>query len=162
MISFLVAMDKNHVIGYKNDLPWKLPNDLKFFKEKTINENVIMGSKTYDSIGRPLPKRENIVITTKTTGYPENVKLVHDINELKKWNETNPDKEYFVIGGGNIFKQLIDIADRMYITLIEEEFPGDTYFPKFLESEWNVTSKEQGIRNEANPYEYYYLQYDRK
>lgn len=162
MISLLVAMDKNYVIGNNNDLPWRLPNDLKFFKEKTIQKNVIMGSKTYQSIGKPLPKRENIIITTQTSGFPEEVELLHDVNELKKRSKENPTKEYFVIGGGNIFNQVIDFADRMYITMINEEFQGDIYFPKFNKSEWDLTSKKQGKQDENNPYEYYYLQYDRR
>lgn len=162
MLSLLVAMDKNHVIGYENDLPWRLPKDLKSFKEKTINGVVVMGRATYDSIGKPLPKRKNVVITTKNPDYPEEVELIHDINTLKEWNEKNPEEEYFIIGGGEIYRQVINIADRMYITKIEDTFKGDTFFPEFDEADWTLTKNEKGIRDEKNPYEYYFLQYDRK
>jgi len=162
MISFLVAMDKNHVIGIDNSLPWQLPADLKFFKEKTIGKNVVMGSVTYDSIGKPLPGRRNIVITRKETGYPDEVELVHGMDQLKQMDKANPEEELFVIGGGNIFEQVLPFADRMYITWIEAEFEGDTYFPEFDEKEWHVTKKEKGIKDDKNPYDYYFLQYDRK
>jgi len=162
MISLLVAMDKNNVIGLNNDLPWHLPRDLKFFKEKTVGKHVIMGSRTYDSIGKPLPNRENTVITKDTDGYPDEVQLVHDMDTLKRWNEKNPDEEFIVIGGGNIFKQILPFSDKMYITLIDEAFEGDTYFPDFNETEWKLINKEKGIKDEKNPYDYYFMEYDRK
>lgn len=162
MISFLVAMDKNHVIGYKNDLPWSLPLDLKFFREVTTGHTIIMGRKTFDAIGRVLPERENIVITRQDKDFPEGVQVINDVETIYEWNRDQPDKELFVIGGGHIFEQTFPHADRMYITLIDHEFDGDTYFPPFNEDEWTLTHKEKGIKNEENPYDYYFLQYDRK
>lgn len=163
MISFLVAMDENNVIGYENDMPWHLPRDLKFFKEKTIGHKIIMGRKTYESIGRPLPKRENIVLTRNkaTNDYPEEVQVIHSLDVVLKWNKMNSQEEYIIIGGGVLFEQSLDYADRLYITRICEKFPGDTYFPFFDESEWELTSRESGMRDEKNDYEYYFLQYDR-
>src|SRR5699024_9700356 len=134
-----------------NDLPWRLPKDLKFFKELTIEKNVIMGRKTYDSIGKPLPKRRNVVITTKDIEFPEGVEVVNSLDAIYEMDHKNQDEELFVIGGGNIFKQMLPYADRMYITWIEEAFDGDTFFPAFDEAEWNVTSKVKGIQDENNP-----------
>ncbi|KPH74764.1 dihydrofolate reductase [Oceanobacillus caeni] len=162
MISLLVAMDKNHVIGANNDLPWHLPKDLKFFKEKTTGNTIIMGRKTFDSIGKALPNRRNVVITKKGSHFPENIEVITDIDTVVKWNEENPDEEFFVIGGRNIFNQVLPLADRMYITWIEEEFAGDTYFPAFSDSDWVLTTKVKGDKDEKNPYDYYFLQYDRR
>ncbi|WP_067725546.1 dihydrofolate reductase [Oceanobacillus damuensis] len=162
MISLLLAMDKNHVIGLKNGMPWHLPKDLRFFKEKTTGNTIIMGRKTYNSMGGALPNRKNVVLTRSKNDFPENVEVIENLQTITEWNENNPEEEYFIIGGGNIFKQVIDVADRMYITLIEESFEGDTYFPDFNEADWNLTSKVKGEKNETNPYDYYFLQYDRK
>jgi len=155
-------MDKNHVISFENDMPWHLPNDLKFFKEKTTGNIMIMGRKTYESIGRVLPNRRNIVLTRKLIDFPEGIETINDLKTIYQWNEKNPDKEYFVIGGGNIFKQALPYADRMYITWIDEAFDGDTFFPDFSEDEWELTDKIVGEKNEKNPYNYYFLQYDRR
>jgi len=162
MISLLVAMDKNHVIGFENDMPWHLPKDLKFFKEKTTGNIMIMGRKTYESIGRVLPNRRNIVLTRKLIDFPEGIETINDLKTIYQWNEENPDKEYFVIGGGNVFKQALPYAHRMYITWIDEAFDGDTFFPDFSEDEWKLTDKIAGEKNEKNPYDYYFLQYDRR
>lgn len=162
MISLLFAMDSNRVIGYKNDLPWRLPKDLRFFKEKTVSQIIIMGRKTFNSLKEPLPNRENIIITSNTSFQPEGTQVIHSVHDILEWNRKNPEKEYFVIGGGNVFEQILPYADRMYMTLIEETFPGDTYFPDFNEAEWKMTRKEKGEKDERNPYDYYFIQYDRK
>lgn len=162
MISLLFAMDSNRVIGYKNDLPWHLPKDFRFFKEKTLSQTTIMGRKTFDSLNGPLPNRENIVITSNPAYQPEGVRVIDSIDVIIEWNQEAPEKEFFVIGGGHIFEQILPYADRMYMTLIEETFPGDTYFPEFDENEWEVSSKVKGEKDERNPYDYYFIQYDRK
>ncbi|SES79354.1 dihydrofolate reductase [Oceanobacillus limi] len=161
MISLLVAMDRNQVIGVNNDLPWRLPNDLKFFKELTVGNTIIMGRKTFDSIGRALPKRRNVVLSRNQISFPESVEVIRDIETIVEWNNQNPNEEYFVIGGAVLFEQLLPYADRMYITWIDYDFSGDTYFPTFSLSDWELTSKVKGERNENNPYDYYFLQYDR-
>ncbi len=153
-------MDRNNLIGRDNDLPWHLPKDLRFFKEKTLGQTIIMGRKTFESIGYPLPKRQNVVITSNTE-LPKGVTCISDVATIKNWNESNPDKEYFVIGGGRLFEQVLPFADRMYITLIDEAFTGDTYFPTYSQEEWKETSKVKGEKNETNPYDYYFMQYDR-
>lgn len=162
MISLLVAMGKNHVIGFENDMPWHLPEDLKYFKEKTSGHTIIMGRKTFDSIGRVLPNRRNVVLTRQEIDFPEGIEVIQDIEMIYQWNKENPDQELFVIGGGNLYKQVLPYADRLYITEIDESFEGDTYFPTFEADEWVLTSKMNGIRNDRNPYDYSFLQYDRK
>lgn len=161
MLSFIVAMDRNRVIGLNNDLPWHLPKDFKFFKEKTTGHTMIMGRKTYESLDGPLPNRKSVVLT-KNPSYPKEVDVIHDIYTIKEWNEKQPGKEFFVIGGATIFEQVLPFVDRMYITWIDESFEGDTKFPAFSEEDFHLTSNEKGEKNEKNPYDYYFLQYDRK
>ncbi|MDC3412984.1 dihydrofolate reductase [Aquibacillus sp. 3ASR75-11] len=162
MISLLFAMDRNRVIGSNNDLPWRLPKDLKFFKELTVTHSVVMGRKTFNSMGRPLPNRENIVLTRDKTFLPSGCRVIHSIETIVQWNKNSREKEWFVIGGAEIFKQILPYADRMYMTYIDEVFEGDTYFPLYNENEWTLTKKENGVKDENNPYDYYFLQYDRK
>lgn len=161
VISFLVAMDQNRVIGKDNKLPWHLPADLKYFKELTMGHPIIMGRKTYESIGKPLPGRENIVITRKKDYIAEGCTIIHSIAEIKELKEKRND-ELFVIGGAEIFEQTFSIADRLYITTIEETFEGDTYFPDFNEADWVIVSEEKGVQDERNVYEHYFFVYERK
>ncbi|UFU01251.1 dihydrofolate reductase [Radiobacillus kanasensis] len=161
MLSFLVAMDKNSVIGRENDLPWRLPKDLKFFKELTTSHTVIMGRNTFDSMGKPLPNRTNVVVTRNTDYEQEGCIVIHSLDTILEWQKESPDQEYFIIGGGKIFEQMLPHADRMYITYIDEVFEGDTYFPNFDSSKWVLTSEKKGEKDEKNPYDYYFRQYDR-
>lgn len=161
MISFIVAMDKNKVIGKNNELPWHLPADLAFFKRVTMGSPIIMGRKTFESIGRPLPGRKNYILTRDPEFKAEGCTVVHSISHVKQI-DLEHGEEVFVIGGSEIFKQTIDITDRLYLTYIDEEFEGDTYFSVFNEDEWELKSKEKGIKDEKNPYDYYYIIYDRK
>jgi dihydrofolate reductase len=161
MISFIVAMDEQNAIGLNNELPWHLPNDLKFFKEKTTGHTIVMGRKTFDSLGRVLPNRKHIVITRKGGGFPEEVEVVHDLDQLMKDLKQSPD-EVFIIGGGHLFEQCLPYADRLYVTRIEDNFGGDIFFPEIVEDVWQMTSEVKGPKNERNPYDYYYIQYDRK
>ncbi|HEY4602467.1 MAG TPA: dihydrofolate reductase [Cerasibacillus sp.] len=162
MISFVVAMGSNHVIGHNNKMPWHLPKDLKHFKETTTGHTIIMGRKTFESIGRPLPNRKNVVITTdKQIDLPESVEKVNDINTILNWNQDNPNETYFIIGGGTIYRQMLPYADRLYITLIDQAFQGDTFFPDFDKQAWKLTKKVRGEKDNKNPYDYYFLQYDR-
>ncbi|MFC3038889.1 dihydrofolate reductase [Virgibacillus xinjiangensis] len=161
MISLLVAMDRNHVIGHNNDLPWHLPKDLRFFKETSTGKTIIMGRKTFESIGKVLPNRTNVVVSRKGGDFPQGVEVISDLSVIKKWNEERPDEEFIIIGGGRIFEQAMDYVDRMYITFIDEVFEGDTFFPAFNKNEWRLTSKVKGDKDQKNPYHYYFLQYDR-
>ncbi|WP_077309089.1 dihydrofolate reductase [Terribacillus halophilus] len=161
MISLLFAMDQNRGIGYNNDLPWRLPGDLRFFKEKTTNQIIVMGRKTLDSMNGALPNRTNVVLTRDEAFQADQVIVLHDIKEIETLANKYPDQEIFVIGGSDIFAQTVEIADRIYMTYIEESFPADTFFPDFSMEEWQETAREKGVKNDRNPYDYYFIQYDR-
>ncbi len=152
-------MDENNVIGKDNDLPWYLPNDLKYFKKVTTGHTIAMGRKTYESIGRPLPNRQNIVLTRDLSYNAEGCTVIHSIDELKPYLN---DDEVFLIGGAELFKMALPIADRLYITRIHDTFDGDTYFPSIDFSEWKVVEELKGETDERNPYEHTYYVYERK
>ncbi|WP_226579188.1 dihydrofolate reductase [Halobacillus litoralis] len=162
MISFIFAMDRNRLIGKDNDLPWHIPNDFKFFKDMTWGKTIIMGRKTFESFGKPLPEREHIVITSNQEYNREGCTVIHSIDEILELEKNHPDKEWFVIGGSVLFAKMLSYADRMYLTYIDAEFEGDTYFPDFNENEWTLTSETKGMKDEKNPYDYYFRTYDRK
>ncbi len=159
MISLIAAMDTNNVIGYNNDMPWSLPNDLKHFKEVTSHSTIIMGRKTYESIGRPLPNRRNIILSRSGFQTDDDVEVISSIDNIK---ELAKEEEVFVIGGGTIYEQVIPYADRLYITRIDADLKGDTYFPQFNESEWKVIDEKDGIQNEDNKYNHKFYTYSRK
>nr|WP_223593265.1 dihydrofolate reductase [Neobacillus bataviensis] len=161
MISFIVAMDENRVIGKDNQLPWHLPEDLKFFKRVTMGHPIAMGRKTHESIGRVLPGRENIIITRQKEYESEGCTVFTSVEEFVK-NCREQSDEIFVIGGAEIFKETFPYADRLYITHIYENFAGDTFFPEFDLEQWELTSCEKGIKDEKNPYNYEFRIYDKK
>lgn len=161
MISLMWAMDNNRVIGYNNQLPWHLPEDLKFFKRTTMGHPIAMGRKTWDSIGRPLPGRENIVITRNPEFTCEGCTVLNTIDDLLEYS-LQKDEEIFVIGGAEIFKLILPDADKLYLTRIYDEFEGDTFFPELNMEEWSLLSKEKGIKDEKNPYDYEFMIYERK
>lgn len=161
MISLMWAMDNNRVIGYNNQLPWHLPEDLKFFKRTTMGHPIAMGRKTWDSIGRPLPGRENIVITRNPEFKCEGCTVLNTIEALLEYSRQRSD-EIFVIGGAEIFKLILPDADKLYLTRIYDEFKGDTFFPELNMEEWSLLSREQGIKDEKNPYNYEFMIYERK
>ncbi|OCA90846.1 dihydrofolate reductase [Bacillus sp. FJAT-27225] len=161
MISFIWAMDENRVIGRDNKLPWYLPEDLKFFKRTTMGHPIAMGRKTFQSIGKPLPGRENIIITRNKEFTCEGCTVFYSMKDFLEYSKTK-DEEIFVIGGAEIFRELFPYVDKLYLTLIHEQFEGDTFFPVFLPNEWELISREIGIKNEKNPYDYEYLIYSRK
>ena len=153
MLSIIAAISDNNVIGKDNKLLWHLPEDLKRFKELTTGHTIIMGRKTFESLGKVLPDRKHIIIT-RDTNYKvddENVEIINEINELGKY--INDDKEYFVIGGAIIYSQLISKTSKMYITRIHKVYEGDAYFPKINEEDWKVVETRQGIKDEKNPYD---------
>ncbi|OCT10574.1 dihydrofolate reductase [Paenibacillus pectinilyticus] len=157
-ISFIFAMDRNRAIGVNNQLPWHLPGDLKFFKSVTMGHPILMGRKTYESIGKPLPGRRNVILTQNTAFRAEGCEVLHSVGEAL---EAFRDQELFVIGGAEVFKLFASTVDRMYITFIEHEFEADTYMSDLDLSAWTLVSSEQGERNEKNPYEYYFRVYER-
>jgi len=161
MISFVVAMDVNRVIGKDNQLPWHLPEDLKFFKRVTMGQPIAMGRKTHESIGRVLPGRQNIIITRQNDYQAEGCTVFYSVKDFVDFF-LKQEEEVFVIGGAEIFKEAFPFADRLYITLINEEFEGDTYFPEYNKHEWKLRSCDKGVKDEKNPYDYEFLIYDRK
>jgi len=160
MISFILAMDDDGAIGKNNQLPWHLPEDLKFFKRVTMGHPIVMGRKTYESIGRLLPGRENIIITRNADYHLDGAIVFHSISDFVSYCRKQ-EKEVFVIGGAEIFKATFAYAERMYITRIHERFAGDTFFPRFKSSEWELESCKQGMKNEQNPYDYEFCIYKR-
>lgn len=154
-------MDENRVIGKENQLPWHLPEDLKFFKRVTMGHPIAMGRKTHESIGRVLPGRENIIITRQKGYESEGCTVFYSIEDFVKYCREQSD-EIFVIGGAEIFKETFPYADRLYITHIHEKFAGDTFFPEFDPKQWEQISCEKGIKDEKNPYDYEFRIYDRK
>lgn len=162
MLSIIVAISDNNVIGKENKLIWHLPEDLKRFKELTTGHTIIMGRKTFESLGRVLPNRKHIVLTRDINYYvdDENVEIVNDIEDLEKYIDS--EEENFVIGGAIIYSQLMPKVDKMYITKIHEKFEGDSYFPVINEEEWKEIEKIQGIKDEKNTYDYEFVTYKRK
>lgn len=158
MLSIIVAKSKNNVIGYKNKLVWKLAEDMKRFKEITENHTVIMGRKTYESIGKTLENRENIVITHDVDLKIEGAKIVNNIEELNDF--IDDEEEHFVIGGAIIYRLLMPKVKKMYITQIDKVFEGDAYFPVINNDEWKITSKEEAMTKDGLKYEF--LIYERK
>ncbi|MGE8204239.1 dihydrofolate reductase [Heyndrickxia sp. NPDC080065] len=161
MISFLWAQDEKGVIGKNNQLPWHLPEDLKYFRRTTMGHPIVMGRKTYESIGKPLPGRQNIILTRDENFHAEGCLIFQTKYQLLNWIEKNDD-EVFVTGGSEIFGLFMDEVNRLYVTKINEDIGGDTYFPIIDWSEWVQVSCEKGIKNEENPYDYEFQVYHRK
>lgn len=161
MISYFVAMDQNRVIGKDNDLPWKLPADLAYFKKKTTGHTIIMGRKTYESIGRPLPNRKNVILTRDKQFSAKGCMIIHSIDDALSLMNENEEEEYFIIGGSDLFQAFLPYVERMYITFIHEQFEGDTFFPEVDLSHWKLLSREKGKKDEKNRYDYEFLVYEK-
>lgn len=160
MISLIFAMDQNRLIGKDNQLPWHLPADLQYFKKVTMGKPIVMGRKTFDSIGRVLPGRENVIVTRNRSYTNDNCTVLHSVDEVKQFAEAS-EQEVFIIGGAEIFKEILPVADRLYITEIQESFEGDTYFPAIDEKKWKLVSSTPGIVDEKNKYVHQYIVLER-
>lgn len=152
MLSHIVAASENNIIGIKNGLPWHLPTDFKYFKNKTWGMPVIMGSSTYKSMEKDLPGRINIVVTRKKDWHPENVFISHTINDAINKAKESDAKEIFIIGGGQIFKETITIVDRIYLTRVHTNVEGDTSYPEIDKKKWKLVSAEAYPADEKNNY----------
>ena len=159
-ISIIVAFDENKLIGKDNRLPWHLPADLKHFKTLTMGHHMIMGRKTYDSIGKPLPGRVSIVVTRQQQLQIDDCVIVNTLEDAIKKCEGQD--EVFIIGGAEIFKSVLPITTNLYITQIHYAFDGDTYFPDISETEWQETSREKHFADEKNNWDYSFINYSRK
>ena len=157
-ISIIVAKSKNNVIGKNNQLPWYLPADLHHFKSITMGKPIIMGRKTAESIGKPLPGRRNIIITRDKNFHANGCDVVHSIDDALNAEKT--EKEVMIIGGANLYSQFLPRADCIYMTIIDAELEGDIFFPE-LNSEWKLTSEEKFSGDEKNKYAYRFLIYRR-
>lgn len=153
-ISLIAAMDRNGVIGKDNKLPWSLPNDLRYFKRVTEGNIVVMGRKCYESIGHALPGRTNIVLTTDPNYYARDCYIYHSIEDFMSDYKLHSEKddEVFIIGGSEIYKQFLPHADKLYITKIDHEFEGDTFFPEIDPDTWIEIGSVTGRRDEYNLY----------
>jgi dihydrofolate reductase len=153
-VSIIVAIGENNAIGKNNQLLWRMPNDLKHFKEVTSGRTIIMGRKTFDSVGKPLPRRRNIVVTRQDITIPgcEVVKSVEDGLALCK-----DDDEVFIGGGAEIYKQALHLTDRIYLTIIHKSFDADTFFPEINKQEWKEISREDFQPDEKNPLPYSFI-----
>lgn len=152
MISLMVAHDPNYVIGKDNQLPWHIPEDLAYFKKNTVGKGIVMGRNTYESIGRPLPKRRNIVVSRNKDLQIDGTDIVHSLEDAIRLAEEVHD-EVMVIGGEQIFRSILPHADRLYITLIHKEFEGDTFFPAYGD-EWQLVSESERFDSGGTPYSY--------
>ncbi len=161
MLSIIVAKAKNNVIGKNNKIIWNLPEDLKKFKELTTGHTIIMGRKTFESIGRVLPNRKHIIFSQNPDFKvnDENVEIVHSMLQIQEYIED--DNENFVIGGAMIYNLLMPYVKKMYVTQINKEFDGDTFFPRIDEEVWNVVEKVSE-RDENSNLDYEYVTYERK
>ncbi len=160
MITLVVAMGLNREIGVDNKLPWHLPKDLKHFKEITSGHPIIMGRKTYESIGKPLPNRTNIVISRKKDWFEEGILIVGSIKEAIKFGQ-KIDEDIFIIGGGNIFEQTMDIADKLEVTEIKTNIEADTFFPKIDPKIWTKTDEVCHEKDEKNNFDFCFQTFQR-
>ena len=172
MISIIVAIGKNYEIGKKNDLLWDLPRDMKHFRNITRSHTVIMGQKTFESLGisadgqpgKPLPNRRNIILTQDPSFQREGIEIFHSIDELEnKLKKENPNEENFVIGGGMIYKLFIDKADKLYITHVDATFPdAEVYFPIIEDTKWKKIKSEKHTKDDLNIYNLEFAEYIKK
>ena len=162
MLSIIVAKAKNNVIGKDNQLIWHLPEDLKRFKQFTTGHTIIMGRKTFESLGRILPNRKHVILCNdaEMNIEDERVEILEDISMLDKY--INSDEENFIIGGATIYRLLMPYANKMYITEIDKDFEGDVSFPEVKEEEWKIEQIEEGPEDGENDFSYQYVTYVRK
>ena len=160
MTTIVVAMGEKNEIGAGNQLLWHLPKDLKHFKELTSGYPVIMGRKTYESIGKALPNRTNIVISRKKNWFEEGILIVGSIKEAVKFAK-KIDENVFIIGGGNVYEQTMEIADRLEVTLVKAELKADTFFPKIDPKIWKLSEEVFHEKDDKNQYDFSFQTYEK-
>ena len=158
-ISLIVAMTADRVIGINKQMPWHLPDDLRRFREITMGKPILMGRRTHESIGRALPGRENIILTHDTRYEAEGCCVLHSMADaIRKAG----DQEIMVIGGSTLYEAFLPYANRLYLTLVEGHFKGDTYFPAFDPEEWRVSAQSPPLQDAASGTRFHYETLDRK
>jgi len=161
-IAMIAAVAENRVIGKDKDLVWNLPDDMRFFMNKTTNHHVIMGRKNYESIlekYRPLPNRTNIIITRQKDYQAEGAIVVHSLENALEIAETDGEEEAFIIGGGEIYKLGLEYADVMYLTEVHESFEGDAFFPEFDKSKWTELERKHHSTDEKHAHSFDFVVY---
>ena len=161
MISVIAAVGNNNVLGKDNQITWHLPADLKYFKSVTQSHVVIMGRKTFKSMGKPLVNRINIVVTRQEDYAKDGIIVVGSVEEAMKKAAEYDDDEVFIIGGGEIYRQSLPFTDRIYLTRIHAEYEGDTFFPEFSKDDWEVIKEEYHEPDQKNKHPYTFLVYQR-
>lgn len=159
ILSFVIAFGKNRGLGFGNKLPWNLPDDLKRFKEITRGHSVIMGRKTYDSMGRLLPERRNILITRDTSYKVEGAEIAHSIEEAIE--KVKDEAEAFVIGGGEILRLALPYVNKMYLTHVDADVPADSFFPEVNWEDWKVVSEEKHSKDDRHMYDFTFKVYEK-
>ncbi len=164
IISAIVAVGKNNIIGETstNSIPWYLPEDLKWFKKQTLGHAVVMGRKCYESIGRPLPKRSNIVISRDMFYLAQGCEIVHSIEEALILAKNKGETEVFIIGGGEIYKQSMHLLDKIILTEVDIDSKGDVFFPTLNSENWQLVFEEKHQKDERNEYDYTFKILERK
>ncbi|MEY4987667.1 MAG: Dihydrofolate reductase [Bacteroidota bacterium] len=162
MLKILVAFDENRVIGKNNTLIWHLPADLKRFKTLTTGHVIIMGRKTFESIGKPLPNRTSIVISRQVDLQIEGAIIAHSVEEAILKAKSITREDIYIVGGAEIYALSLPLADQILVTQLHDIFDGDAYFPEIPTDTFEVTEKERGITDEKNAYQYSYITYTRK
>lgn len=159
MISLIAAMAHQRVIGYQGGMPWHMPVDLKHFKQWTQGKTIMMGRKTFDSLGRPLPKRRNIVISRQTGLQLPGCEVYDDARSfLSAWPA---DQELMIIGGASLYEQAMPMADRMILTFIDAKCQGDTFFPAWDSDEWQMVDRDEHQADANNPHDYQFIVFER-
>ena len=158
-LSIIVAMARNRTIGVNNTLPWRCPEDLKHFKTLTMGHHMIMGRKTFDSIGKPLPGRTTVVVTRNNDLAIEGCVIAHSLQEAIL--NCIGDEEIFIVGGAELYRQAISLADTLYVTEIQHDVEGDAHFPEFDRSEWRETSREVRLQETPQPLDYHFVTYQK-
>jgi dihydrofolate reductase len=164
IVSLIAAMAENRVIGRNNDLPWKLPDDMKFFMQTTKGHHVVMGRKNYDSLDdkfKPLPHRTNIVITRQKDFEAPGCVVVNSIEKALDIGKNSQEPELFIIGGAEIYSLSLKYADKIYLTEIHQQVEGDTYFPEFDKSKWMEIARIKHAKDEKHVYSFDFVTYDR-
>jgi dihydrofolate reductase len=162
IVAIMAAVARNRVIGKDNDLVWHLPADLRHFKKTTSGHYVIMGRKTFESIPQALPNRVNIVVTRNSAYSAPGCVVCGNLDEALNYAETRGQKKVFILGGGDIYRQALRLADAMYLTEIHADFGGDTYFPEYDRGEWQEVFREDHPADAVNAYPYSFVEYRRK
>ena len=158
-ITLIVAAAENNAIGKDNKMLWHLPNDFKYFKKNTLEHSVVMGRKTYESIGKPLPDRRNILLTRDLRYSNEDVDVANSIQEVI--NYCRDEREIFIIGGAEIYKQTLPLANRILLTRVHTTIDGDAFFPELLDHQWKLVSEEKHEKDEKHAFDYTFEVYER-